>query len=256
MGHPIPAVPVRGPHHVKPDIIPGGPGPYGPPRPIYPGKYGPPPGPGFRPPRPHGPKPYPIYEKPGYEAISGPGLLDQDLPPFIDDGHHKVHSDKSTVVVNAQGGSGPGGVQQHVHHHYHHGSSPSGPGKPVIVERPVPVPVPSSVHGHPPASVYETGPGFTGAFNGINGGQHGIYGSGFGGSYLNGQPPFYKKELNLNRKYIYDMIINFCQEAEDIAIMELTSFEFPQEILPLKIKFETFKQQRWRKTFGYPRIMR
>lgn len=224
-------MPVRGSHHLKP---------YGPPRPVpLPGKYGSPIGPGYRP-RPHPPKPYPVYEKPGsFEEITGPGIIDHELPPFLESSHHKVHSDKSTVVVNAQGtektiirrlniflkvgthcvlfsgGSTGSGVQQHVHHHYHHGTGPSGPGaaisqkplvveRPVIVEKPVHVPTPvhvtSSLHGTRPAPVFETGPsatGFAGTYNGINGGSHGYYGSGTGGSYLN-QSPFYKKELNLN----------------------------------------------------------
>lgn len=71
----------------------------------FPGKYGPPPGHSYKPYRPHGPKPYPIYEKPEFEDISGPGgIIEHEVPPpFLDGGSHKVHTDKSTVVVNTQG---------------------------------------------------------------------------------------------------------------------------------------------------------
>lgn len=119
MGHPIPAVPIRGPHHIKSEIG----GPYGPPRPVpFPGKYGPPHGPSFKPYRPHGPKPYPLFEKPSFEEITGPGgpILEHGefSSSFIEGGHieeghiaggHisggllKGHGDKSTVVVNANG---------------------------------------------------------------------------------------------------------------------------------------------------------
>jgi len=108
VGHPIAAVPVKGPHHhgpPRPDYA----GPYGPPKPMpYPGKYGPPSG--LRPPRPGsvygGPKPFPLYEKPSFEGPpSGPGSYEEDGPSgpgsYLSE---KVHSnDKSTVVVNAQG---------------------------------------------------------------------------------------------------------------------------------------------------------
>lgn len=112
VGHPIAAVPVKGPHHgphghgPRPEFA----GPYGPPRPVpFPSKYGPPPH-GIRPPRPGpgygGPKPFPLYEKPSFDGPSGPGSFEVDGPTGSGylSSNDKIHSsDKSTVVVNAQG---------------------------------------------------------------------------------------------------------------------------------------------------------
>jgi len=195
VGHPIPAVPVRNPHAYK-QPFPGqnGPGfnngPGGPGFNVGPGFN---PGPGFGQ-GSSGPSYNPSYPRPGgYPNFSkrpppiNGGIYGPPKPvPFENDFGYKKTQHKELV-------GGVNGPVQHVHHHYHHGGPEGaggihGGGIGGGIGGGSPIGVYPGFSKAPPAPVYEPDLEIDDQ-------------SGFGSNSEYGAP-FYKKELNLNKKQL------------------------------------------------------
>ncbi|KAJ6641906.1 hypothetical protein Bhyg_06851 [Pseudolycoriella hygida] len=191
-----------------------------PPGPIYEGSL--PPGPIYQGPKPPGPI---------FSGESGsPYKFENVVENFHSHGKYEVSGHefqgpaKPTIVVNAQGGAATTGQTAassvNIHHHYHHideGASKT----PVVVNNPIPVPVPQLISGNaissssefssnsggfsPLSSGYDynkikQGSSYSGAqFNGVNSGLGPVNGLSGSGVYGGGVKPVFEQTNSIGQ---------------------------------------------------------